>query len=91
GVIIDKYWIPRGTTIGMSAMVLNKDLSIFGNDAEKFRLDPWLESPDIFARLDNMSMTFGTGAKGCIGKNIALVCVFPHFLTLRLRNYTFPC
>ncbi|CVL13698.1 uncharacterized protein FPRN_12073 [Fusarium proliferatum] len=73
GIEVDKYWIPRGYTIGISAMAVNKEPSIFGDDAEKFRPDRWLESDDAYTRLDSASMTFGSGARGCLGKNIALV------------------
>ncbi|KAK2682050.1 Cytochrome P450 [Fusarium oxysporum f. sp. vasinfectum] len=73
GIKVDKYWIPRGYTIGISAMAVNKEPSIFGDDAEKFRPDRWLESSDAYTRLDSASMTFGSGARGCLGKNIARV------------------
>jgi cytochrome P450 len=84
GITVDKYWIPRGYTIGISAMAVNKEPSIFGDDADKFRPDRWLEGSDAYTRLDNASMTFGRGARGCLGKNIALVCVVLPFTLLSI-------
>lgn len=75
GTTVGDYWIPPGCTIGLSAMAVNKEPSIFGDDAQQFRPDRWLESAEAFTRLDGASMTFGSGSRGCLGKNIALVCL----------------
>jgi cytochrome P450 len=88
GITIDKYWIPPKYTIGLSAMAVNKAPSIFGDDAEKFRPQRWLESPEAFTRLDGASMTFGSGSRGCLGKNIALVCVLQRFKIPSLCIYS---
>lgn len=56
GAVICGTHLPGGTNIGMSAPVVNCDTSIFGQDAEVFRPERWLEaSPE---EVKNMERAF---------------------------------
>jgi cytochrome P450 len=60
--------------VGMSAIAANRDPAIWGADADDFRPERWLESPEKSRFLESHSMVFGgNGSRACIGKNIALV------------------
>lgn len=44
GDVICGKQLYHGTTVGISPFVINRDPVIFGNDAEVFRPERWLES-----------------------------------------------
>ena len=76
--------IAGGTIVGCSAWVIHRRTDIFGNDAEMYRPERWLEA-DKEARkeMDGCMFHFGMGARTCIGKNISLLEVYklvPSFL-----------
>lgn len=69
-----QYTIPAGAAIGMSALFVSHDEKIFP-DALSFIPERWLE-PDgsigaTALRLEHYLLTFGKGARGCVGINLA--------------------
>ncbi|KAJ3538936.1 hypothetical protein NM208_g5689 [Fusarium decemcellulare] len=73
GITIRKYFIPGNAHVSMSPRVMNRDKEVFGDDAEVWRPERWLEEPERAKYMDSMLATFGYGSRSCIGKNIALV------------------
>ncbi|KAI9926751.1 hypothetical protein ASPWEDRAFT_177239 [Aspergillus wentii DTO 134E9] len=66
--------IPAGTPVGISPIAQNRDTDIWGEDADLFRPERWIEDTARAKYLDSNNMTFGgNGPRMCIGKNIALV------------------
>jgi cytochrome P450 len=69
-------FLPGGTCIGYSAWGLQRKKETFGEDADIFRPDRWLEETDE-RRLAEMSRTvdlvFGWGKNACLGKAIAQI------------------
>jgi cytochrome P450 len=49
-------FIPEGTVIGVNCWVVNRDKSIFGQDADSFRPERWIDSDpaDITKMRTNM-------------------------------------
>ncbi|KAH7067216.1 cytochrome P450 [Paraphoma chrysanthemicola] len=81
--------IPEGTVVGISPIAQNRDKDIWGEDANEFRPDRWLEDEAKAKRFDTSSMTFGgNGPRMCIGRNIALVEMHK-FLGQFIRNFDF--
>lgn len=88
----DGRYIPSGTTIGMNAWVVHGDHSIFGEDAESFRPERWLQSPDESSAeyearkrpMKDADLTFGAGNRICLGKNISLLEIYKIVATLFL-------
>lgn len=74
GLRIAGYFFPPGTEIGVNAWVIHYNKSIFGPDAHVFRPERWLtENKEERAVLDRNFLSFGNGARTCIGKNISLL------------------
>ncbi|KAL4802468.1 cytochrome P450 [Aspergillus unguis] len=89
GITIDKYYIPPGCRIGMSAAAQNRDPDVYGCDRNAFRPERWLEDPAVVSRYESGNMTFGgNGPRTCIGRNIAIVEI-SKFLAQFVRQFDF--
>ncbi|KAF5486474.1 Cytochrome P450 monooxygenase vrtE [Colletotrichum fructicola] len=82
--LADGTRLPGGTIVGASPWVVHHDKEVFGDDANSFRPERWLqdgnESQEEFdKRFKTMAaatFTFGKGHRTCIGKNISLLEIF---------------
>lgn len=74
--------IPAGTVVGISAWVIHRDPSIFGEDVDTFRPERWLAESEDKEGLDKIKdmerhlLHFGVGPYTCIGRNIALMEIY---------------
>ncbi|KAE8451021.1 hypothetical protein EG329_004693 [Mollisiaceae sp. DMI_Dod_QoI] len=60
------------TTVGINPWVFCRDKTLYGDDAEEWRPERWLEySPEKLKYLETYSVSFGTGARSCPGKYLA--------------------
>ncbi|OAL00128.1 cytochrome P450 [Phaeosphaeriaceae sp. SRC1lsM3a] len=73
GIELAGKFIPAGWRVGMNPAVFHYEKSIFGADADEFRPERWLVSPEEWKAMDRNILTFGAGTRTCIGKNISLV------------------
>jgi cytochrome P450 len=74
GLELHGHHIPGGTIVGLSAWVVHRDKTIFGEDAAQWRPDRWIEASSDQKRLmENSIFAFGAGSRTCIGKNISLL------------------
>ena len=54
GAVICGRFFPEGTKVGMSAYVTGHDKNLFGDDADEYRPERWLEcSKDRYQQMDN--------------------------------------
>ncbi|KAI1208540.1 cytochrome P450 [Annulohypoxylon truncatum] len=75
---------PPGTTVGVNVPALHVNPSIYGADAELYRPERWLASPEAWRQLDRLSLAWGGGAHTCPGRNLAelmLAKVVPRLLS----------
>ncbi|KAI0437384.1 cytochrome P450 monooxygenase [Xylaria telfairii] len=65
--------VPPGTEIGANPYVVHRDKGVFGEDADEFRPERWLEDPDKAQDTERYILTWGYGPRICLGKNIAIL------------------
>lgn len=68
GMHIMGEWIPGGTTVSMSALVVHHDEKVFP-EADKYIPDRWLGESG--KALQPYFLSFSAGARSCIGRNIS--------------------
>lgn len=72
GVQICNVVLPAGTNVGCSAWTLHLDQELWGEDAENWRPERWIEASDAKkAEMKNSMFAFGAGSRTCIGKNVS--------------------
>ncbi|KAF2454062.1 cytochrome P450 [Lineolata rhizophorae] len=69
GVHFNGYYIPPGTTIGMSSWLMHRNPEVFP-DPMKFSPERWLDPAD-FRRLEKHIVPFGRGSRQCVGMPLA--------------------
>lgn len=88
--LADGRKLPKGSYVGSSGAVVHFDKHIFGEDADTFNPDRWLQSSSesleaYTQRLHNMravDMGWGRGSRVCLGKNIALMEIYKLIATM---------
>ncbi|PKS10948.1 hypothetical protein jhhlp_002707 [Lomentospora prolificans] len=73
GVELDGQFYPGGTVVAVNGWVLHRDKATFGQDADIFRPERWLENEENAKRMERYMFQFGGGAHVCIGRNLALL------------------
>jgi len=87
GIEILGEHIAGGTIVGCNAWVLHRRKEVFGDDADDFRPERWLDAkPDQLREMKLTMFQFGAGARTCIGKNISLLEIYKLVPTF-LRNF----
>lgn len=73
GLQISRKYIPPGLRIGINPYFIQRDRSVFGEDADEFRPDRWLSgsSQEKLKMMDHCMSNFGGDTRTCIGKNVS--------------------
>ncbi len=73
--MINGQFVPGGTAIGWSIFGITRDKGVWGEDADQFRPERWLEvSPEKFKDMEStLELVFGYGKYQCLGKGIAMM------------------
>ena len=72
GWTFDGYYLPKGTNVGVSAHQLHLNPEVFPQP-HVFLPERWLEAT---AEMHRDWLPFGTGARSCIARNLALTELF---------------
>ena len=86
----DGRFIAPGTIVGLNAWVVHQDKIVFGQDAESFNPERWLQrsnesAADFQSRRSRMraaNLAFGAGNRVCLGKHLSLLEVYKFIATL---------
>lgn len=76
GLELSGYHIPAGYRAGMNAAVVQRDRSVFGPDADEYRPERWLESPEHSFAMERGMLNFGGGTRTCSGKHVSVSIVY---------------
>ncbi|KAF2804695.1 cytochrome P450, partial [Mytilinidion resinicola] len=87
GAVVEGHELPAGTVIGANPWVVHRDKGIYGEDAEEFRPERYLEaSKERRYEMDAHSLAFGGPSRSCPGRYLAWVtltktvaAIFLHF------------
>ncbi|KAF3935075.1 hypothetical protein ABW20_dc0109538 [Dactylellina cionopaga] len=80
------YEFPAGTTLGVNAWVMHRDKAVFGDDADIWRPERWIQASETQKKIMNRGLfTFGAGTRQCIGRNISLLEIYKVVPTLLLK------
>ena len=72
GATICGQFLPGGTVVGMCPWASHRDYATFGDDADMWRPERWMEADEGKRRqMENALLTFGAGNRSCIGKHIS--------------------
>ena len=63
--------IPAGTEMAASPYIIHRNRTIFGEDADTFRPERWLESQERNALMERYGMWWGYGTRQCTGQYLA--------------------
>jgi cytochrome P450 len=78
----DGRYLPAGTKAGINPFVTNRDFGVFGDDADDFNPNRWLQGKDessvhFEARSrrmkDTVDFVFGGGGRICMGRYLAML------------------
>ncbi|KAJ2902832.1 glycosyl hydrolase family 31 [Zalerion maritima] len=78
GETFNGYYIPEGTTVGMSAWFLHRHPTAFPNPDE-FDPDRWMVEQSEVHRLDRYMVPFSRGSRSCLAQNLALAELYVTF------------
>lgn len=90
----DGSFVPPGCGVGINPYVVNRNKQIWGDDADTYRPERWLQhdEEDEEAYRERMrlwnatDLTFGGGSRICIGRNFATLEIYKIVPTL-IKNY----
>lgn len=86
GETINDVFFPGGTYVALCDTALTHRKDIFGEDADIFRPERWLEADEATHSkyLGTVELLFGSGRFGCLGKNIGLLELNKVFIEVSL-------
>ena len=87
GLTVRGHRVPGGTNIGIFPTVLHRRKEVFGEDANDYRPERWLENKDRTDRMKNSMFTFSYGKYNCLGKNISKMEMYK-VIPMIMRNFT---
>lgn len=86
-------FVPAGTRAGLNPYIVNRNKGVWGEDADSFRPERWLqaegESKDDFQKrltlYNKTDLAFGAGSRICTGRHLALLQVHKLVATMVAR------
>ncbi|KAK1780274.1 putative cytochrome P450 pisatin demethylase-like protein [Copromyces sp. CBS 386.78] len=63
--------VPGGCCVGMNPYIVGRNKGIFGEDADGFNPDRWLQRHERMRLFETASIAFGGGSRICLGRNLS--------------------
>ncbi|KAJ4379986.1 hypothetical protein N0V86_004293 [Didymella sp. IMI 355093] len=73
GKVIDGHFVPEGTEVTSYAYCVQRDRTLYGENAEQYEPERWLEGEKRTFELEAAQFTFGMGPRVCLGKDVAVM------------------
>lgn len=70
GLEVNGYYFPPGVQLTVYSWALHRNKRLFGEDAQEFKPERWLDE-ERSQDLHRCFFSFGYGARGCLGRNLA--------------------
>ena len=83
GVELCGHFVPEGVELAGSPYTTQRHKSMYGDDADDFRPDRWLEDVHRAAEWERLELCFGFGSRKCPGKIVAMMELYKaplHFM-----------
>lgn len=83
-------FLPEGTRIGYCAWGIFRRKDVWGEDADEFRPERWLDAtPEKYREMDGtLELIFGYGRWQCLGRNVAMIELNKIFVEVRSTSLT---
>ena len=74
----DGHFLPAGTLVGSNIWAIQRDRTIFGDDADTFRPERWLDcEPEQRNSMERtVELCFSSGRYTCLGKEVAVMEIY---------------
>ncbi|KAL4932001.1 putative P450 monooxygenase [Aspergillus undulatus] len=84
-MIVSGRKIPLGVEVACNPWICHRDKAVYGDDAEVFRPDRWLEDPERAKIFEKYNLAWGAGSRVCLGKHIAMVMIYKAPVALLMK------
>ncbi|KAM5586465.1 cytochrome P450 72A397-like [Rosa sericea] len=85
---LGKFSLPAGVEVGLSTLLIHRDKELWGDDANEFKPERFLEGVSKATKSPFSFIPFGGGPRICIGQNFALTEA-KLAIALILQHFTF--
>lgn len=72
GLVVGDVTLQENVEISANPFVIHRSQNVFGEDADAFNPDRWLDDPERVRTMKKYFFTFGYGSRRCIGKHLAV-------------------
>ncbi|GAA5994665.1 cytochrome P450 [Rhodotorula paludigena] len=76
---------PAGTILSVPSYSMHRLKEVWGEDADQYRPERWLESEERSRELEKSLNTFSYGPRSCVGRNVASMELWTFIATLNYR------